>query len=445
MKKKILSLLLVLAMLLSLAACAKKEPTAEELLEGIRKVDASKFQDLDLSVSMTTEQDGQAMDFTMKSGVAMRGDVVHIYDMSVDVGMSGLSITVKAEGWLDSANKVSYMNMSALGQESGWTKSAMDDSEMNFDVKNMLDKFSKDEVMRNLTLQEHEGGEQYVVTWEFDVDALADIMSTLPAECDSTRVDSVTAAAWFDEATHDLVTLQVGTGVSDDDGMVDINVMFMFKTWNGDEKLAIPSEVVETAVEDSDSSDPFGFDSMMEDDEPEPQLPDYEPDDSFGGYDDDAGYDYSGDGGPVTNDGEGYDEVIDPLAEQVALNDPNHKGIWVYHYGGMTSMNYSTGGLDWIGDVMVEHMDPETWGSAEDAFKEQADWLRTWYGGDPVTGSVEEKSVTFAKLDEGNYEIDLAAWNGDMYISADIYTYGGMSAEDAVGHLNEMLAMAGVN
>ena len=448
MKKKVLSLLLAFGMLLSLAACAKKEPTAEELLAGARNVNTDECQSMDVHAGVAAAADGEDVSLTLDAGVEVQSDIIHISNMKMEIGTMGITMMVTAVGWLDAENKVSYMNMTAFGETSGWVKSEMDNGDDGFSVDSLLAKFSDADIIKNVAMAEHAKGEDYVVTWELDGKAFADVMNDTGDENLNLDLDDATAncSATFDEETQRMKTLDVICDVSKDEGDGTVEFSVVFNKPDVDKTLVIPSEVLDEAVESEDGADIFSFGDGTE---VEPVLPEYstegQPDETFGGYDDDAGYNYGGDGGSVTNDNAGYDDVIDPLAEQVAATDVNHKGIYVYHYDGMASMSYSTGGLDWVGDVMVEHMDPEAWGSAENAFLDQVDWLHTWYGNEPIAGSVEDKSVTFAKLDDGQYEIDLAAWNGDMYISADIYTYGGMSAADAVGHLNEMLAMAGVS
>ena len=215
----------------------------------------------------------------------------------------------------------------------------------------------------------------------------------------------------------------------------DLICAITVNTLNGDKTLDVPSDVVDSAV---NASDVDGGSSIGSDWNDVPDL-------SLQARPDSSGYDYAGSGGAVKNDGEGYDDIIDPLSENIAVLDPHHSGIYVYHDDGLTSLTYSTGGFDWYGDVYVKHMDPETWGYASEEYRGQAEWLQGFYDDEPYMGAVEDDTVWFAMDDGDGYMVDMTSWKGDIYIAGDMYTFGDVSLDEAIEHLNVMLSTVGVD
>lgn len=456
MKKKFLALAMALAMVFSLAGCSglpfgDKAPTAEDLMDGLQAMDPSKYNDLGIEMAISGSQDGQAVDIGLEAGVEMAGNIMHIYDMSLDMGMSGFSLTVGLEGWLDLDGNTQYMSMSALGMDSGWTKSTSDGSD-SFSMDSLMDAMGASDGNNAVeyVLEPHEKGQDWAVSWTADGGDLASLADGFASDYGVDGVDdvAVSAKAWFDEESHAIKSITVTADSSADGTDASVDIRIEFRTMNGDGSLSIPADVIESAVEESDSGNLFGgvggdvIDPFGSGDDADPGFGGFDGDDAFSRPSD---LEYDGlSSGKLVNDGDGTDELMDSLAARIVELDPDCNNVYVYHYSGCTTVSYYTSGDDWSGSLMIERVFDPSWGSAEDEFIDQAEFLRGWNeGSDPY--SEDEHNILF--LTEGSlgcWDLDYATWEGDIYMSADVYTYGDSSAEDVMQYLLTMMGNAAV-
>ena len=128
MWKKILTISLALAMVLSLAACAK-EPLAQEIVDGVIESlqDIKTYQfDMDMTMDMAAEAEGEAVEMTMVMDSSGALDIENgqmRMDMTMSMAMPGLEMEMGMEMYL--IGDMMYMFMEILGMEPMWVKSEM--------------------------------------------------------------------------------------------------------------------------------------------------------------------------------------------------------------------------------------------------------------------------------------------------------------------------------
>lgn len=249
---------LALIMTLSLAACGKKEAdgpgaanenTVQALFDGVQELDLSKYTNMTMVVSASSQDSGATVN--MQAGFELKGDIMHIYDMSMNIAAGEGAMAISIEGWLDRAANLTYMNASMFGEESGWMKSSENVPDLDVDSITQLSDNMKDMVADSMRLLERKDGEDYVVEWQLDPNDVnsAGIMSIMGSTLEDYQmmdtVGVITAQATFDANTRDLKSVTAWSG---DDSEVIVNMAVVFAAKNMDKDLAIPQEVIDSAV-----------------------------------------------------------------------------------------------------------------------------------------------------------------------------------------------------
>lgn len=429
MKRKIAILLAVCLCMLSLTACSfKKDPTAEELAASVLAMDETKYNKfaVDMTAELVTDDAPMTMSFdaTMESA----GDIVHMYDMAIQVGMSGLSLTIDAEIWQNNKDLVSYTNVGLIGEESGWQKADMDNADGGVDnIAGTIDG-------SDVTMAKHAKGEDYIITWPIDLNELSSLVVAIPGEENFPTEGSAVGQARFDESTHDLKSI---SAVFDDGAGTKFNMEITVIEMNGDAVLEIPTDIIDSA---QDVSDTDGLVHLGQDD-----LPEDADDSNLFDNPSSTGMFSSG----IETDGAGEDEYIDGLAERINAANPDNKGIELSHYGSMNYLYYRDGDDSWYGTMSLWSQDESAWGPVVDEYEEQCDWLASWYGREYGEAAVEGDAVSgnyiiYCHDDENRQELDYAGYFDNVMVEVSIYVYYKDSGMLAMDYLDSMLADAGL-
>lgn len=265
-RKAWIAAILALVMILGITGCSGREPTAKELLAGVPTIEPEKYYDMTVEMEISAQASGQSSDISISLEAEGCGDVMHLYDMDMSLGVSGISIAFSMEAWMEKNAEAMYANMTMFGENSGWMSLSLESDSGTFPVESFQELIvnisSPGKSDAGLVLEPHEEGEDYVVTWtENGVDAgdLSGTFSSLfgsfagsgqMAAADGLKMDSVTAQAWFDEETHDLKFIRIETDASSSGGEANVSITVAFHTVNSDPKqLSIPQNVIDTAVD----------------------------------------------------------------------------------------------------------------------------------------------------------------------------------------------------
>lgn len=263
MIKAWIAAVLALAMVLGMAGCAGKEPTAKELMDGVPEIDPEKYYDMTVEMDITAKVDGQHSDLSLSFGAEGNGDVVHLYDMDMTLGISSISIAFSMEAWVEQGSYSTYVRMTMLDEDSGWMLFSMDSDTLPVapfqEIVGDMDSLGK--TGAELTLEPHEKGEDFVVTWaENDVDmssfsgAFSDLFSRFAADGQTAGTDphdtgNITVQAHFDEETHDLKSVRIETDANSSGSDAAACVTIVFHAVNGEQELSIPQSVIDTAMD----------------------------------------------------------------------------------------------------------------------------------------------------------------------------------------------------
>lgn len=473
MRRRIFAALVAAAMTLSLAACGgSRRATPESLLAGVREVDADGYFDLsvELSADVTARDDDgmtrksgdervdvagwddsgesagvpDAASVTLRADVEGRGDVLHVDDAVASVRLSGFSVDVDVECWLDAAEGASYARATLMGETSDWSRSEVDgDGSYGAAVVRTLDamrELDADEV--NATLLDRERDEDYVVTWAVDaadvMDAARDAFDGVAgwSVVDDAELDDVTVEASFDAETRELRAVTVRASGSASDGAADgvLRLTVEFRTLGGRSRLSVPRDVVEAAAAagGSDDDGPVAVDPT----EGAPVA--------GGGVQGAAPERYD-------NDNMAWDDVIDPMAEDIMSRDPNFTYLTVRHYadGENPYLAYSTSGddgVDWGGSLHVERAKGDSeWYATEDSFRSHVEFTAEWYESEPVKGSADGNYAAFVRESYGGVGVDFAFHDGEYYVEGSVTLYDSEDVDEAVARMNRMIETAGLS
>ena len=257
--------ILIFAMTLSLAGCTSREPTAEELLAGVPVIDSEKYYDMTVEMDVAAQADGQTSEISLSFGAEGCDDILHLYDMDLSLGVSGVNIAFSMEGWMESAEKKLYCHMTMFGEDSGWmllssaSNSGVFPADAFREMTEGVGSLGKTGAER--VLEPHTEGEDYVVTWtesEVDLDnfsgAFGNLMGALGAEVQASgaaqaAAGSATAQAHFDEETHELKFIRIEADAADSESSSAVCITIAFNASNGEQKLAIPQNIIDTAAD----------------------------------------------------------------------------------------------------------------------------------------------------------------------------------------------------
>lgn len=424
--KRILLLAMVLCTALSLAACGKKDDvTAEGLMAALRNMDPAAHYVARADLDLAAEQDGQAVSMKLGMDLESCGGVSHVSNGEIALGAEGVSFSIGLEAWSDQAAKAAYANMSIMGMESGWSKSDLSELE---GVAGGMDAAWPDGTQ--FILADREKDQDYTVNWTIPPEALKQAVEglsdgaasgMLPGMTDVTGgmdISSCTGTAVFSKDGMQPKSVAVdlaGTGIS------SCRLVISFSTFGGEPTaLSVPQEVIDAAAAAGSGADGW---------------------DPSGGTDGD-GWDLDGDGaGAVeeadySNDGDGYDELIDGMGEALRNAMPEGGSASVLHYSDHAelSFRYDPGNSGWYGDVQVRNVSGD--GSAAEYFASDKAFYDDWYDAGPAAQG--DDYAIYYRTGEMNYVCIV----GDMTVDASVYSSGG-DYDAMMEHLTELLAMSG--
>lgn len=257
---------LALVMVLGTAGCSNREPTAKELLAGIPAIDPGKYYDMAIEMDAGTEINGQASGIAMTFGIENSGSVTHLYDMDLSLDASGISIAFSLEGWIKAPENTLYCRMTIFGEDSGWMILSRNSDSGVFPAqafREMIDGISSlPQTNAEPVLEPHTEGGDYVVTWTETEGDAGGLSGSLGSLLDSFAADGRSAGsgwldlagaavkAHFDEKTRDLKSIRIEAGAAGSaGGSSTVCITFTFHTVNGEQKLNVPQDVTDTAVD----------------------------------------------------------------------------------------------------------------------------------------------------------------------------------------------------
>lgn len=427
--KRILPLALALCMALSLAACGRKDDTtADGLMAALRNMDPAAHYIARADLDLQAEQEGQAVSMKLGMGLESCGGVSHVSDGQISLGAEGMSFAIGFEAWADQAAKAAYANMSMMGMDAGWSKSDLSGLDgMASDMDAAWPEGTE------FILSDREKDQDYTVSWTIPPEALKQAMSGLPGEdagadpgmlpgmtdiTDGMDISSCTGTAVFD---HDAKTPKSVTVDLAGAGISSCRLVITFDTFAGEPvALSVPQEVIDAAAQAAADPGLDGWSVSGGDDW------DWD-DDSAGGVEEEL----------YSNDGDGYDELIDGMGESLRGAMPDGGSASVLHYSDHAelSFRYDPGDAGWYGDVQVRNVSGD--GSASEYFANDKAFYDDWYDAGPADQG--DDYAIYYRSGEMNYVCIV----GDMTVDASVYSSG--SDYDAMmGHLTELLSMAGV-
>lgn len=433
MKKRILAAIMILALAMGLCGCQmlgkKDKVTAESLIDGIPDLEAGKHHSFDFMMKgdVATEEGSVSVDFS--TGMEVSTSVVHLKGAKISAGMQGLSFEIGMEGWSDLDDGTTYTNMSFMGQESGWTKSRSEGSSDSGKINGMLDMDGK--IDAELV---DDGKGDYVVKGDMSASAINDLMGSfgdmegfesIGDATSGTSIKSAKAEMAFGREDKMLKSVHIDVSFEQDGTPSTLSLDIKVNALNQAGALQVPSDVIADAVDDGDmgiwgdGDDGHGGDPG-------------------GSADPDPGYGI-GSGGGVTGtyytDNEGYDDVIDPMAQKLvdAGFDPGY--ISVYHYGGYASLNVSAYSENVSREVKIYHVDTSDW-TAQERYEEQYEFFADYHPDMPaVYGTAADGEALFAGVEDGDGRAMFAQYSGDLYVEAYAYMWDSTDADSTAGIL----------
>lgn len=257
--------ILALAMVLGMAGCAGREPTAEELMAGVPEIDPERYYNVAVEMEVSAQADRQSPDISLSCGAEGCGDVLHLYDMDMALGVSGIRLAFSMEAWMEKSADSMYADMIMFGEDSGWMFLSLDPGSGALPVESFREMTANMKALgkngSGLVLEPHEKGTDYVVTWTGSDAAVGDLSGMFSglfggfsaggqlAGSGGLETGGATVRASFDEKTHDLKLLRIEAGAKSVDGEAGIGITIALHTVNGDQELRIPQNVIDTAVD----------------------------------------------------------------------------------------------------------------------------------------------------------------------------------------------------
>lgn len=417
---------LALAAMLAMSLCAcggmggGKAPTAEELVAGVSKPDPDKYNSMRMSMDMHGVEDGQEAAVKLAMAVDAAGGISHMRDVEVTIESQGFSMTIAMEGWLDENADTAYMNVSAMGEESGWTKSSLEDAGMDMsaatDMAGDISKLWPEGT--ELTLKDHKKGEDYEVSWAIGEDAMSAILGDAEdLSGESMSFDTANGTACFDEGDRSLKSIRIDA--EGEDG--NMTFLLEYLETNGDKTLSVPQDVIDAAA----GSEIIDTETDSEGDAG-----------SGNGWD---GTYTTAEGGYQTDD-DGWDDLIDGMATAIQAKISGDDTVQVTHYSDYADLEFSHYEDQWHGNVEIMNVTSDEYGGAPTYFEHEAAFAEEWHhGADPARSSDD---VVLYMGDDG--ELDYVMRDGDLLVVASVYHYEPEDA-DLEACLKSVLDIAGVD
>ena len=422
--KKIFAALLVFAMVVLLSACGDKT-TAQSLLDGVPEMDPNRYQNIVFNMKSETAESGEgtsgAVSFTV--GVEKSGNIWHVYDGAIKVGAAGFEMSFDLEGWVDGGSGVTYTKMSMFGQDSGWSRSTIDDtSEFGvdaYDVSNVMNNISGlwQNASTEPVLSDHGKNEDYIITYKIPETVVNNIMDSLGESGIGTGDLDVSMSF----ANDSKALKQVRVTGSSTEAAIDLSIAF--RAINGDTTLVIPEDVISSAVDDSDSG--FGLDSGFD-----------------SGFDAGIFDDWPEEDELYWADSDGQDELIDGMGLRLSRSVSSPDTIRVWHMSDYSELDFAHTGSGWHGTLNVRRYTTDEYGGAAGYFAGQRDFCAEYYP-DVEPYFSNDTEVVYTR--DGN-ELDMCRiLNDGVTISAGIYLDVDEGSDDILlAKLGEILSMAGI-
>lgn len=263
-RKAWIAAVLALAMVLGMAGCSNRGPTAKELMAGVPEIDLEKYNDMELEMNVTAQADGQTSTISMAARFEGDGNLSHLNNMEMSLDANGVSLAFSMEAWMGNDTDLMYSHMSMFGQDFGWMLLSSEPFPL---VESLA---QPTEELRTyatngpkLVLEPHTEGEDYVVTWSesgSDVEDFSEMfgglleglaMDDVAGSIDQVPLGNAVMHAHFDEETHELKLIRIETeaGADGSDDRSSVLVVLTYHTLNGTQTLNIPQSVIDTAVD----------------------------------------------------------------------------------------------------------------------------------------------------------------------------------------------------
>ncbi len=478
--KKVVSLFSLMAMLLTLlSGCSleppfdipflTKEPTSQELLAGVLPVDTKQYYDFSVSAKYTGKTGGAPVEMTISMSMEGNDKIAHIYDTSMSIGTEGMSFDISMESWGDSESKMTYTRGSFFGQDTGWQKSAMKAEEAESansiaELPVLLTGLGADNIEPDL--QEHEKGTDYVLTWQVPIEEFKTTLQSMVSKTEASEgsvistesmdfgdIQAVNVKATFAEEDQLLKFVEVGGSGTE----TSMNLVVNLKSVNKqvDKVLSVPSDVVSTATEKSEDDAGFDFSGAFGDDSLDTGTGNTSTIDMILTTDISApvfpesgilGEPIYSDTVAYSNDGEGYDEILDGvLVPKIMATDANPT-IDVTHTEDVSVLSYTYSAGSWYGSLYITHVttdDPLNEIATE--YAQSFDYYLGMYGENGLLlGSKEESAYAFGASDGVSTALSYSALAGDYYVEVYVVSDGVVSMDNCAQIVNGLLSIAGI-
>lgn len=453
--KKFLAGLLAVAMAFAFAGCGPKEPTAEELVAGVKTVDGDKYASMSFSLDLAYP-DGEDVDgLSVEGSMEVAGSVVHIDDMAMNVEADGFSVAIGLAAWIDGDKREGYMDMSLFGEETGWSRADIDDDTgvdpSKLDVPGLIGKLTESAVLE-LRERDRKSTDDYVVSWRMDPVALAGLMDEISQDDDfDVDIKSAEGAMRFDHGTRQLKGVSIACDMEVDGEKAVLDLVADIKALNADEVLSIPDDVIKEA--EANGNNTGGLDGIFGggDDPVDPGF-------NFGGGDLPGSGSGAGTEGPEPDgstghgghgnlemDGSGSDELMDGLGVFLADYDPMGS-VYVHHYDGYSMLAWYPGtGDDWSGSISLTHYTVvNEYADPKRDFENGVDFLTSYLGVDPTYGGKEESDAVFITDGDGARNLEYVSYGDDgLYIEATVHSYTEETDDEIMGRLLYIVGAVG--
>lgn len=384
MKKRVLAGAAALILALSLCACGNKnpaddgEPTVESLAAKLAAVGDEGYLSAAMSVHMTLQEEGVAMGVDMSADIESDGHISHMSDIGVNMAGDGFSVDLTMETWYNEETGETYQNGVFMDEETGWTKSIMESGDAGVNI--MADALGELVDVTTARMDQNSAGE-YLLTWTASPESMATFLTASVGNyADGVPMGDAAVQAVFDRATQEPVSMTMtSTYLDENNSGCSISFIMEFAETNGDKVLAIPEDIIKNAVEEG-----YNFTDDME----------------------------VSHNGKLYSDGEGSDPVIDALAAYLADNDEGCEYVYLWHYDGSASLDWSTYGDDWYGAAAVDHAGPNYVSELESAYADRLAQIEEQYGAPRektetsavyISSDYNTVSVRCVTLDDGYY------------------------------------------
>lgn len=234
---------------LCLSGCVGRV-TAESLLDGVREKKGP-YLSMTLNITIEGESEGYFSTFDIGADYESSDGIMHISDLRAGMTGDGMEFEMTGEMWSD--DTYTYSDTTVFGQSTGWMRDDSDGSTAS--VSGIVDGLMGPGI--EATLEPHNKGEDYVVTWNLGMSALGDAFGSLAGDTGLDTVDQDTKVyAEFDGKTRELKTIRTSLGsVEGNESVTGLDITVTFHEIGTNKSLEIPRAIVEKDYSDQD----YGF------------------------------------------------------------------------------------------------------------------------------------------------------------------------------------------